>query len=163
MSENRPITPAQVDRTEEVVTTHQPGFATTERVTRDNAAEDRMRLFQVNRIVWSVLGLLEVLLGLRFLLKLIAANPDSGFGAFIYGVTSIFIAPFASLVPTWNAGAIILEVTTLVAMLVYALFFWGVVYAVRIAMDRPNARTVSRSTREITPDGERTTHTDSNG
>jgi hypothetical protein len=58
----------------------------------------------------------------------------------------------------------VLEATTLVAMAVYALVFWGVVYVIRIAVDRPNARTVSRSTREISPDGvERTTHTDSKG
>jgi hypothetical protein len=164
MSENRPIIPVTVDRREEVVTTQQPGYATSERVTRDVAAENRLRLFQVNRIVWSILGLLEVLLGLRFLLKLMGANPDSGFGAFLYGVTGLFVVPFAGLMPAWTSGGITLEVTTLMAMLVYALFFWGVVYAIRIVMDRPSARTVSRSTREITPDGgERTTHTDSRG
>jgi len=164
MSENRPITTAPVDRREETVVTQQPGYATTERITRDVAAENRLRLFQVNRIIWSVLGLVEVLLGLRFLLKLMAANPDSGFGTFIYGITGLFVMPFTGLTPSWEYGAAILEVTTLVAMLVYALFFWGVVYVIRIAMDRPNARTVSRSTREITPGGgERTTHTDSKG
>jgi len=164
MSENRPITTTPVDRREETVVTQQPGYATTERVTRDVAAENRLRLFQVNRIIWSVLGLVEVLLGLRFLLKLMAANPDSGFGTFIYGITGLFVMPFTGLTPSWVTGAAILEVTTLVAMLVYALFFWGVVYVIRIAMDRPNARTVSRSTREITPSGgERTTRTDSKG
>ena len=164
MSENRPITTAPVDRREETVVTQQPGFATTERITRDVAAENRMRLFQVNRVIWSVLGLLEILLGFRFMLKLFGANPDSGFGAFLYGITGPFIAPFTGLTPSWESGASMLEVTTLVAMAVYALIFWGVVYVIRIAMDRPNARTLSRSTREITPGGgERTTHTDSNG
>jgi uncharacterized membrane protein len=164
MSENRPITTTPVDRREETVVTQQPGYATTERVTRDVAAENRLRLFQVNRIIWSVLGLVEVLLGLRFLLKLMGANPDSGFGTFMYGITGLFVMPFTGLTPSWVYGAAILEVTTLVAMLVYALFFWGVVYVIRIAMDRPNARTVSRSTREIIPGGgERTTHTDSKG
>lgn len=164
MSENRPITTAPVDRFEETVVTQQPGYAATERVTRDVAAENRMRLFQVNRIIWGVLGLLEILLVFRFMLKLIGANPDSGFAAFLYGITGPFIAPFTGLTSNWESGAAILEVTTLVAMLVYALIFWGVVYVIRIAMDRPNARTLSRSTREITPGGgQRTTHTDSNG
>lgn len=164
MSENRPITTTPVDRREEVVVTQQPGYAATERITRDIAAENRLRLFQVNRIIWSILGLLEVLLGLRFLLKLMAANPDSGFGTFVYGITGLFVLPFTGLTPSWETGATVLEVTTLVAMLVYALFFWGVVYVIRIAMDRPHARTVSLSTREITPGGgERTTHSDSKG
>jgi hypothetical protein len=164
MTQNRPITPSPVDRREEVVVTQQPGFATTERVTRDVAAENRIRLFQVNRIIWSVLGLLEVLLGLRFLLKLMGANPDSGFGSFMYGITGLFALPFTGVTPSWQSGNVTVELSTLAAMLVYALFFWGVVYVIRIAMDRPQARTLSRSTREITPGGgERTTHTDSNG
>jgi len=166
MSENRPITTASVDRREETTVTQEPGYATTERVTRDVAAENRLRLFQVNRIIWSVLGLVEVLLGLRFLLKLMAANPDSGFGTFIYGITGLLVMPFTGLTPSWVSDAAILEVSTLVAMLVYALFVWGVVYVIRIAMDHPNARTLTRSTREITPGGagnERTTHTTSRG
>lgn len=164
MSANRPITTAPVDRREEVVVTQQPGYATTERVTRDVAAETRMRLFQINRIIWSVLALLEILLGFRFVLKLIAANPDSGFGAFLYGITGPFTAPFTGLLPTPASAGMALEATTLVAMAVYALVFWGIVYVLRIAMDRPSARTSSRSTREITPGGgERTTHTDLKG
>jgi uncharacterized protein YggT (Ycf19 family) len=163
MSENRPIITAPVDRREETVVTQQPGYATTERVTRDVAAENRMRLFQVNRIIWSVLGLLEILLVFRFVMKLIGANPASGFGSFLYGITGPFLVPFTGLLPTPTLASSSIEATTIVAMAVYGLFFWGVVYVIRIVMDRPNARTVSRSTREITPGGERTTHTDSKG
>jgi uncharacterized membrane protein len=165
MSVNQHLTEVAVDRREETVVTQQPGYAATEQVTRDVAAERRLVLYQVTRIVWSLLGLLEVLLGLRFLLKLIAANPDSGFCAFMYGLTGLFVAPFAGLVPTWASGETILEVTTLIAMAVYALLFWGVVRVIRIVMDRPSARTVTRSTREQTPGTgtERTTHTTRSG
>jgi uncharacterized membrane protein len=165
MSVNQHLTEVAVDRREETVVTQQPGYAATEQVTRDVAAERRLVLYQVTRIVWSILGLLEVLLGLRFLLKLIAANPDSGFGAFMYGLTGLFVAPFAGLVPTWVSGETILEVTTLIAMAVYALLFWGIVRVIRIVMDRPSARTVTRSTREQTPGTgtERTTHTTRSG
>ena len=117
------------------------------------------------RIIWAVLGLLQILLGLRFLLKLIAANPDSGFAVLIYGITKPFIAPFALLVGTPTAGGVIFEATTLIAMAIYALLFWGIVSVVRIAENRPIAQTSTRSTREQTPDGgeERTTHTTTRG
>jgi hypothetical protein len=55
-----------------------------------------------------------------------------------------------------------LEVTTLIAMAVYALLFWVLVRVITIVADRPTARTVTRSTREQTPGGpgnERTSHT----
>jgi hypothetical protein len=83
----------------------------------------------------------------------------------LYGITKPFIAPFALLVGTPTSGGVILEVTTLIAMAVYALLFWGVVSVIRIAVDRPIARTSTRSTREQTPGGgeERTTHTTTRG
>jgi uncharacterized membrane protein len=164
MSVNQPINQVAVDRREETVVTQQPGYAATEQVTRDVAAERRLGLFQVTRIVWSLLGLLEILLGLRFVLKLIAANPDSGFAVFMYGITKPLIAPFALLVGTPSVGGVIFEATTLIAMAVYALIFWGVVSVIRIALNRPIARTSTRSTREQTGGGEeRTTHTTTRG
>jgi hypothetical protein len=149
-----------VDRTDETVVTQQPGYAATEQVSHDAAAERRMRLFRMTRIVYSVLGLLEILLGLRFFLKLIAANPDSGFAWFIYGFTGLFVKPFTDLVSNWSTGGTIIEVTTLIAMAVYALIFWGIVRVIRIVADRPSARSVTRTTREQIPSTgtDRTTH-----
>jgi len=158
MSTNQPINPVAVDRREEIVVTQQPGYEATEQVTRDVAAERRMGLFQFTRIIWSILSLLEILLGLRFVLKLIAANPDSGFAALIYGITNPFIGPFASLIGTPTYGPMILEVTTLFAMVIYGLIFWGIVKMIDIVTDRPSARIVTRSVRERTP-GTGTEHT----
>jgi YggT family protein len=165
MSDTQRINEVSVDRREEMVVTQQPGYAATEQVTRDVAAERRLRSALVTQIIWAILGLLEILLGLRFLLKLIAANPNSGFAVFIYGITKPFLAPFTALVGTPTSGGTILEVTTLIAMAVYALFFWVVVRVVRIATNRPSARTSTRSTREQMPGGgeERTTHTTTRG
>jgi uncharacterized membrane protein len=162
MSDDQRINEVAVDRREETVVTQQPGYAATQQVTRDVAAERRLGLFQVTRIIWTLLGLLEILLALRFGLKLIGANPDSGFAVLIYGLTGVFTAPFTGLVATWFSGETVLEVTTLIAMAVYALIFWGVVRVIPIITDRPSARTVIRTTREQTPGGqgnERTTHT----
>ena len=162
MSANQQINEIAVDRREETVTTQQPGYAATEQVTRDVAAEHRLRLFQINRIFYTILGVLEILLGIRFVLHLIAANPGSGFAAFIYGITGVFVAPFNGLIATPVSGGTTLEVTTLIAMAVYALLFWVIVRVIQIAADRPSARSVTRSTREQTPGGpgnERITHT----
>ncbi len=171
MSENQRINEVAVDRRAETVVTQEPGFTSTEQVTRDVAAERRLRFSQITRIMWSILGLLEILLGLRFVLKLIAANPHSGFAVFIYGITGVFVAPFNFLVGTPRSGGTILEVTTLIGMAVYALLFWVVARALLVAADRPSARTVTRSTREQTPSAgvtgagtqDRTTHTISRG
>ncbi|MHB0857549.1 MAG: YggT family protein [Anaerolineae bacterium] len=167
MDENRPINEVAVDRREETVVTQQPGYASTEQVTRDAAAERRMGFYQVTRVIWTLVSILQVFLGLRFVLKLIAANAESGFAALIYDITGPFVAPFAGLVGTPTTGGVIFEATTLIAMAVYALFTWIIIRVIQVAADRPSARTVSRSVHEQTPSGsiagtgtqERTTHT----
>jgi uncharacterized membrane protein len=162
MIENQEINDVAVDRREETVVTRQPGYAATEQIVRDVAAERRMKLFQINRIMWSILAFLEILLAFRFLLRMIAANPDSGFAMFLYGITGLFVGPFNGLIGTPTSGGSSLELTTLIAMAVYALVFWGIAYIIRMVVDRPTARSFIRTTREQTPGGEgnvRTTHT----
>jgi uncharacterized membrane protein len=162
MIENQEINEDAVDRREETLITNHPGYTATEQVVRDVAAERRMGLFQINRIMWSMLAFLEILLAGRFLLRLIAANPDSGFAVLMYGVTGIFVGPFNGLIATPTYAGSALEITTLIAMIVYALIFWGIAYVIRIIVDRPNALTFTRTTTELTPGGKgnvRTTHT----
>jgi len=155
MSDNQHIDDEAVDRREETVSTQQPGYAATQQVTRDVAAEQRLQSFKVNRIVYTLLGILEILLGLRFVLKLIAANPDTGFSAFIYGITEIFIAPFNALLGTPTFGGSSLEITTLIAMAVYALLAWIIARLISIVMDRSTSRTITTSTHEhTTPPGQ---------
>ncbi len=81
MTDDPQINQVAVDRREETVVTAQPGYTTTEQSVRDVAAERRMNVFQVTRIIWSILALLEIMLGLRFMLKLMGANAASGFGS----------------------------------------------------------------------------------
>jgi uncharacterized membrane protein len=162
MSNYQTTDDTSVDRRQETVVTQQPGYAATEQVTRDVAKERRQTLFQINRILYTLLGGLEILLAARFVLKLIGANPGSGFAAFIYGLSGVFVAPFNGLIATPASGGTILEVTTIIAMIVFALIVWGIVRIIPIITDRPSARTVTRTTREQTPGGqgnERTTRT----
>lgn len=143
--DNKPnINPEAVDRrTESVTTKNVQGYASTAHVTRDVAGEQRVRTFKNSRILWTVLTIIEVFLGLRFILKAIAANPDSNFSIFIYGLTGVLIAPFKALVDTPTVGGSVFEVTTLIAMAVYALLFWIIVKVVRIFTDRSTSQTVS--------------------
>jgi len=150
MSENPNNNDQAVDRRQETVVTQEPGYAATQHVTRDVAAEQRLQSFKANRILYTLLGILEILLGLRFVLKFIGANPDAGFSAFIYGITNIFIAPFNALLGTPQVGGSIIEVNTLIAMAVYALLVWIIARLLAIGMDRSTSRTVTSSTHENT-------------
>ena len=82
----------------------------------------RLKLAQ---LTWFVFGIIEALLGLRFALKLIAANPENPFASIIYAITAPFMFPFRDLTVTPSAGGIVLELNTLIAMAVYALVAWA--------------------------------------
>ena len=154
MSDYQTTHDASIDRRQETVVTQQPGYVASEQVTHDVASERRQGLLLFNQILWTLLGGLEVLLVLRLMLKLLAANPNSGFAVFIYGITGAFTAPFSGLFATPAAGGSVFETTTIVAMLVYALIFWGIMRIIPIFTNRPSARTFTRTSREQTPGGQ---------
>ena len=140
-----------VDRREETVVTQQPGYTSTLQVTRDVAGEQRLKVFQLTRILNALLVFLEVLLGMRYVLKLIGADPASSFATLVYGMTWLFLAPFTGLIATPTSGGSILEMTTLIAMAIYVLVVWGIVTALPIVLVRSRARSTSRSTVERVP------------
>jgi hypothetical protein len=84
-------------------------------------------LYRGTQIVWYLLGLLEVILAFRFVLKLLGANPGAGFTSFIYGITYPFAAPFLSVFKITDVNGSVFEWTTVLAMLVYWLIAWGIV------------------------------------
>ena len=162
MDEDHSIIDVEVDRLEEMVTTELPGYAATEHVVRDVAAERRMELALVYRFMWSILAFLEIMLAIRFLLRMIGANPDSGFAVLMYGVTGLFVGPFLGLVGTPTFGGAALEITTLIAMAVYALIFWGIAYVIWFITSLPSVRSYTRTMREQRRRGDGkvlTTHT----
>lgn len=84
-------------------------------------------LYRATQIVWYVLGLIEVLLAFRFVLKLLGANPVAGFSSFIYGITYVFAAPFLNVFSKTTLSGSVLEWTTLLAMLVYWIIALGII------------------------------------
>ena len=84
-------------------------------------------LYRGTQVVWYILGLLEVLLAFRFVLKLLAANPSAGFSSFIYNVSYPFAAPFLNVFNVTKVEGSVFEWTTLLAMFVYWLIAWGIV------------------------------------
>lgn len=85
-------------------------------------------LYRGTQIVWYLLGLVEVLLAFRFVLRLLGANPEAGFTSFIYGVTYIFSAPFLSVFRVTKViSGSFFEWTTLLAMFVYWVIAFGVI------------------------------------
>ena len=77
------------------------------------------------RIIYLVFGVIEALIAIRVILKLLAANPYAGFTSLIYNVTQPFVALFQGVFPDAQSKGSVLEVSSLLAILVYALLAFG--------------------------------------
>ena len=88
------------------------------------------------RIVYYILGVVEVLLAFRLVFKLLGANPASAFVSGIYTLSNIFLSPFTGIFRTASTRGVetqaVLEPATLVAMIVYAVIGWGIVKLIEI-------------------------------
>lgn len=89
--------------------------------------ETKKAIFRTYQIIWYILGVIEVVLAFRVMLKLLGANSGSGFTNFIYAVSSPFALPFAGILGITGGSVMILEWSTLVAMAVYAVIAYGIV------------------------------------
>lgn len=90
----------------------------------------------VEYLIYFFFGALEILLAFRLILKLMGASIASAFVGLIYGLTRVFILPFEGIFRKGFSQGIettsVLEPSTVVAMIVYAVLAWGIVMLTRI-------------------------------
>ncbi|HTE84869.1 MAG TPA: YggT family protein [Dehalococcoidia bacterium] len=112
-------------------------------LTNDVAGSQWMWLSKLSSVVWLIIGVIEVLIGLRVILRAIAANPANDFARFVYSASAPFLSPFFGLTGTPSAGGAVLEVPSLVAMAVYFLIGWLIVSVIWLA-ERPLTHSATR-------------------
>ncbi len=83
----------------------------------------------IARIIYAIGGFIEALVGLRFVLRLLGANPDNGLVHWVYNWSTPFVTPFAGIFGqdatiVHGVGAVTTSVfdwTALIALLVIGL------------------------------------------
>jgi YggT family protein len=131
------------DREERVEVVNQPGAYVQRRTIRNTAAEQRIVVAKVTQVLWLLFGFLEALIGIRIVLRLIGANPVAFFSQIIYAITDVFLWPFAGLTPNPGVGPYVLEVTSIIGMIVYALIAWGLTRLIWVLFYRPDTSDVT--------------------
>jgi hypothetical protein len=104
--------------------------------------ERRIFTFKATQIIWLLFGILEVMIALRIGLKLIGANPASPIAVFIYGFTGLFLLPFQGLIGTPTSGDLVLEISSIIALVVYALIGWALERIIWVIFYRPRGPVV---------------------
>ncbi|MGH2479901.1 MAG: hypothetical protein ACRDHW_09625, partial [Ktedonobacteraceae bacterium] len=84
-------------------------------------------------VIYFVLAVLEIILLLRLFFRLFGANQDNGFITFLYSLSHVFVAAFNGIFHDQTIGSNgVFEVSTIIAMIVYALLAWGIVSLGRV-------------------------------
>lgn len=85
-------------------------------------------IFRAYQVIWYVLGIVEVVLVFRFILKLIGANQSAEFVRFLYKLSEPMVWPFKGVLASSMIGHLEFDWATLLAMAVYAAIAYGLVY-----------------------------------
>ena len=83
--------------------------------------------YRYDRISWIALTVIEFLLGFRFALKFTGSDPAAGLTGFVYNITQPLVSPFLKALGTYNDEGIVLEWTTLIAMVIYWIVAWIII------------------------------------
>ncbi len=117
-----------------------------ESVTYDPYENRRLAAYRLSQFVYWVFGLVEGLIAIRLILKALGANPSAGFSQFIYSISTPLVGPFIGLFsnPTYQNS--ILELSSIVALIVYALVAWLIAKLIWIMLGETRSAVHARST-----------------
>lgn len=119
----------------------------------DNVEARQSRALWLENLIYFIFGGISLLIATRVLLKAIGANPDNGFTNFIYNLSHLFIAPFATMVSPIELGTTaVFEIASVLAIIIYLIVAWLLVRLMILLFNRPASgvsasRSVGRGTR----------------
>ena len=99
------------------------------------APAQNMSIWTASRVIALAFTVLEVLLLVRFTLKLLGANADQPLASAIYGITDPLVAPFRGMFAQ-PAGTPVVEIATLLSIVFFILVAALVVAIVRAVTGR---------------------------
>lgn len=104
-----------------------------EQVSEDTNQRRAYIRYWIATVTYYVLAVLEVILLLRFIFRLLGANEGNSFIMFLSSLSQVCVAPFRGIFsnPVLSSTSVF-EVSTVIAMLVYALLAWGIVSLGRV-------------------------------
>ncbi len=123
-------------RTEVQETNTQVDDATAQRQTVSRTTTKVPGRVMAQRIIWFVLGVINILLLTRFVLLLLGANHAAGFVDFIYSVTDVLVSPFVGIFGTPTYGVSVFDVSSLLAIVVYSLIAYGITKLITLGRPR---------------------------
>ena len=101
------------------------------------AANQNSAVARIVNIVYFLFGLLELLLALRVILDVLGADMRNGFGNLVWSLSQPFVGLFEGLFRNPVIGNGVLELTTIIGMVAYAILAWIIARLIWLAFSRP--------------------------
>lgn len=121
-----------MQETEVRETTTKDGDSTVQRQTV--ARKDHISPIVIaQRVVWFIIGLICIIIALRFTFLLLGANRGADLTGFIYSFSDPFVAPFVGIFGEPVYGKSVFEISSVLAIVIYLLIGWGIVKLLTIA------------------------------
>ena len=95
------------------------------------AAVGETQANKADAYVWYVIGVIDVLLALRFAFLLLGAQ-NTGFASILYQVSYPFMALFKGIFPSPGSSTGYFDTAAVLAVIVYLLLGWGIVSLIDI-------------------------------
>ena len=125
----------QIQQTRQVNSDGTASVRTTELVDNTDTVDTKDSI--ASRVVWFIAGIIITLLAFRFVFILLGANSGNGFANFIYTVSHPFASPFFGIFNYQQQyGQAKFELSSLVAIAVYALVAYGITMLLTIRRPR---------------------------
>jgi hypothetical protein len=137
-----------IDQHKKVVVQQSGDHVHEEHVVQNVNLEYREAIYKVTQFIWLLFGGLEALIGIRVILMLIGANPANPFTALVYQLSELFLWPFRNIVANPGFQNYILEITSIIAMIVYPLIGWAIVRLIWVLFYRAPSSQVTTYHRE---------------
>ena len=83
-------------------------------------------------IIYYFLWIIEAILLVRFLFELLGANRQNQIVSFVYSLSLVFMAPFQNIFPPVRAGNFVINLSILVALVVYSIIAYLIVSLIEI-------------------------------
>ena len=138
----------QISQREEVVVQQSGSHVHEQHIVQNENLAYRETIYRITQFIWLLFGALEALIGVRVILMLIGANPANPFAAIVYQLSELFLWPFRNLITNPAFGNSVLEITSLIAMIVYPLIGWAIVRLIWVLFYRAPTSQVTTYHRE---------------
>lgn len=111
----------------EIIVTKKINTPVVEEELGPRAYHQKKAIFRTYQVIWYILGIIEILLAFRLILKALGANPMSGFTNLIYALSDPLALPFLGILPVTATSNFVFEWSTLIAAAVYLVIAYGIV------------------------------------